>query len=280
MPKKKSKLKKEFKEFQVNPNLRGVSKTSSRKKAPSFKAMKSYIEKNLPTTVAKLKRMEKSGLYKASPVAQNAKSQLRMLYRKMGLSDENYHYGKSFKNSLTSAADVRVLYNIITDVRAIDARAVRKEYERLKGVYSEMGTDFDTTFTSLSSLSSEFHEMFAILTYNTIQEMFYSEDMYETKDGNKNISTTKLMDKMLQEVADKQLSDKQAEYLIRAYNKMSSQLDSKTLRNFEANHLETINEYIRGLPKNYKSGKALDNWRRGNSGSRGNSNRGRKKGRK
>lgn len=240
MPRKKGKFKpKEFKEYEVNPNIMGVSRTASRRKAPSMKAMKAYIQANIKTATAKMKRLEKTGLYKASTVAQRAKSQLRMLYRKMDVNEDMYHYGMNFQNKLTSASDVRVLYNAIMDIRSIDTRAVRKEFNRLKEVYSEYDVDFEKSFNSLSQLSSDFHEIFAILTYNDVRTSFVEDDFKATP--------INVIEKLLDEVSDKVLTDKQAEYLKTAYNKLYSELDAKQAQSLQKNYGDVIRSYVYGI---------------------------------
>lgn len=243
MPRKKKKFKpREFKDYEVNPNLMGVSRTASRKKAPSMKAMKAYIKSNIKSATAKLKRLEKTDLYKASPVAQRAKSQLRMLYRKMDVKEDIYHYGMNFQNKLTSVADVRVLYNAIMDIRSIDTRSVRKEYNRLKEVFDTYKVDFEKSFESISQLSSDFHEIFAILTYNEVRTAFV-EDKFQATPIN-------MIEKLLKTVSDKRLTDKQAEYLKVAYNKLYSELDTKQQRALQDNYGNVIRSYVYGIKTN------------------------------
>lgn len=179
-----------------------------------------YVSKYLKSATQKLKYLEEKGGYKASAKAQQAKSSLRMIYRKMGLDENIYHVGKKFQHSLISNADLRVVYNAISDIRSINTKAVNKEYKSLANEYSNLGISYEESFNYLSVLSSEFHEVYSFLTYDDLKTSYKEEAGLDIKDT---------YIKFLKTVEDKILTEKQTEQAKKVLSKFASQLDSKFL---------------------------------------------------
>ena len=91
--------------------------------------------------------------------------------------------------------------------------------------YEKVGVDFGEAFNTISHLSSEFHELFAVLTYQQVETGL--------KEGNQK-SAYDMLCLFEKELADKDL-DKMSESQRRSIEKLrrkeSSQLDSKQLDN-------------------------------------------------
>ena len=189
------------------------------------KYIDSYLNKNIDKAIRKLKNMRNNGSYKASDKAQQAYSQMRMIYRKYGFDEDVMHKGKKFRNEIRSINDLNVFYRSIKDILEINARVETRKYNKLKEEYKQNGVDFDKNFNVLSRLSSEFHEVFAFLTYNDVQTMLTSKE-YKTS------TVEDILKKYKENLADKELTDRQT------YK--SSQLNKKIVTKFNSKQLKYI----------------------------------------
>ena len=189
------------------------------------KYIDTYLNKNIDKAIRKLKNMRNNGSYKASEKAQQAYSQMRMIYRKYGFDEDVMHKGKKFRNEIRSINDLNVFYRSIKDILEINARVETRKYNKLKEQYKQNGVDFDKNFNVLSRLSSEFHEVFAFLTYNDVQTMLTSKE-YKTS------TVEDILKKYKENLADKELTDRQA------YK--SSQLNKKIVTKFNSKQLKYI----------------------------------------
>lgn len=147
----------------------------------NFKEMREYISRNITAATRKLKRWVDNDLYKGSPTMQVAYKNLRQMYKKYGFEETKYHTGKIFRDQIKSYEDLRTLYSSLYAIQGANANEARaqlnsniKKFERAKQLWSALGKEVsDTTyvqaFDTLSYLSQEFHELFAILTYNEVQ---------------------------------------------------------------------------------------------------------------
>lgn len=184
-----------------------------------------YLNKNIDKAIRKLKNMRNNGSYKASDKAQQAYSQMRMIYRKYGFDEDVMHKGKKFRNEIRSINDLNVFYRSIKDILEINARVETRKYNKLKEEYKQNGVDFDKNFNVLSRLSSEFHEVFAFLTYNDVQTMLISKE-YKTS------TVEDILKKYKENLADKELTDRQ--------KYKSSQLNKKIVTKFNSKQLKYI----------------------------------------
>lgn len=206
--------------------------------------MEAYVSKHMKSAITKLRYLEKKGGYKASVKAQQAKSSLRMLYRKMGVNEDSYHTGKNFVSMLKSNADFRVLYNAISDIRSIDTKKANLDFKHMEKVFKKHMISFTDTFDTLSYLSSEYHEVFAFLTYNEAQEYIIE---------NAGINDTILLNDFLTKISDKILDEKQTEKAKRLISKLqnSEKITSGDLRDIMATHAKTINR-VNGVGNKYR----------------------------
>ena len=189
------------------------------------KYIDTYLNKNIDKAIRKLKNMRNNGSYKASEKAQQAYSAMRMIYRKYGFDEDVMHKGKKFRNEIRSINDLNVFYRSIKQILEINARVETRKYNKLKEQYKQNGVDFDKNFNVLSRLSSEFHEVFAFLTYNDVQTMLTSKE-YKTS------TVEDILKKYKENLADKELTDRQA------YK--SSQLNKKIVTKFNSKQLKYI----------------------------------------
>ena len=177
-----------------------------------------YLNKNLEKAIRKLKRMETTGSYMASEKAQEAKASLRSLYRKYGLTTDIYHKGKKFRENLKSLNDLNVLYRAVFNLMSINTTVERRKLKNLQDKYEKEGINFNSMFDTLSKLSSEFHEVFAFITYNEAQSMLVD-----------NKSQLDILSQAFNVVEDKYLNDKQTEQF--------SRLKGKLYKNFKPNEI-------------------------------------------
>lgn len=179
----------------------------------NFKEMREYIARNITAATRKLKRWVDNDLYKGSPTMQVAYKNLRQIYKKYGLEESRYHTGKIFRNQIKSYEDLRSLYSALYNIQGANANEARAQlnkninrFERAKEIWSAMGKDVsDTTyiqaFDTLSYLSQEFHELFAILTYNEVQVALAESD-----------NIVDVFEKYSKRLENKILTSKQKEY--------------------------------------------------------------------
>src|SRR5574344_232094 len=184
-----------------------------------------YLNKNIDKAIRKIKNMRNNGSYKVSEKAQQAYSSMRMIYRKYGFDEDVMHKGKKFRNEIRSINDLNVFYRSIKQIMETNARVETRKYKKLKEEYKQNGVDFDKDFNTLSRLSSEFHEVFAFLTYNDVQTMIMSKE-YKTS------TVEDILKKYKENLADKELTDSQ--------KYKSSQLNKKIVTKFNMKQLKYI----------------------------------------
>lgn len=182
-----------------------------------------YIVKNGSKAKNKLKYLEKKGYYKASSVAQDAKSQIRALNRKYGFNENWFYCGKGFRNKIKSNADLRVMYVAIKKLLSLNTRGLHREYNSLKEKYAENGVDFDNAFSTISLLSSDFHDIFSILTYNEVQTSLLEGDSKNMLDILANFED------ILKDKDFSRMSDKQRRAVEKTRTQMKNKLSSKEL---------------------------------------------------
>lgn len=179
----------------------------------TFKEMRTYIAKHITSATRKLKRWEQSELYKGSTAMQTARKDLRYMYKRYGLDETKYHTGKIFQSKITSYEELKVLYNAINRIQSADALEAKsqlaentKSFERAKQIWKALGKEtsditYAEAFDTLSYLSQEFHELFAILTYNEVQVALAQTD-----------SPVDVFHKYAKRLENKVLTEKQQEY--------------------------------------------------------------------
>ena len=184
-----------------------------KRKPITFIEMRNYIAKNITSAVRKLKRWKKNDLYKGSPIMQNANKDLRQMYKKYGFEENKYHAGKIFQSKITSYEELKILYKAIYNIQGANATEAREQlkenehlFNRAKEIWKALGKDtsnisYTKAFDTLSYLSQEFHELFAILTYNEVKvALAHSENVVD------------VFEKYSKRLENKVLTDKQEEY--------------------------------------------------------------------
>lgn len=200
----------------------------SNEQLPSRKEMELFITKNASKVRSKLHYLEKKGYYKASHTAQYHKSQIRSLNRKYGFRDDRIMTGKKFRNTIKSNADLGIMYKAFKNIINISTRDEAIKYKKRVEEYEKKGIDFNKAFQTISHLSSEFHELFAVLTYETVETGLKEGDQKSAYD---------MLVLFEKELADKdfdKMSDAQRRNIEKLRRKESSQLDSKQLDNIMA----------------------------------------------
>lgn len=187
----------------------------------NFKEMREYIARNITAATRKLKRWVDNDLYKGSPTMQVAYKNLRQMYKKYGLEESKYHTGKIFRDQIKSYEDLRTLYSSLYNIQGANANEARehlnaniKKFERAKQIWSAMGKEVSNTtyiqaFDTLSYLSQEFHELFAILTYNEVQAALAESD-----------NVVDVFEKYAKRLENKVLTSKQKEYATKINDKI------------------------------------------------------------
>ena len=195
----------------------------SNEQLPSRKEMELFITKNASKAKSKLSYLEKKGYYKASDTAQYHKSQIRSLNRKYGFRDDWIMTGKKFRNTIKSNADLGIMYKAFKNIIDINTKAEAIKYKEKVEEYEKHGIDFNSSFQTISYLSSEFHEIFAVLTYQQVES------------GLKNVEQDDAINMLRhfeEELSDKdfsKMSDAQIRNIEKIRKKMNEKLDSKEL---------------------------------------------------
>lgn len=200
----------------------------SNEQLPSRKEMELFITKNAKKAKSKLSYLQKKGYYKASVTAQYHKSQITALNRKYGFRDDQIQTGKKFRDTIKSNSDLGIMYKAFKHIIGINTRAEAKKYKEKVEKYEKNGIDFNKAFQTISYLSSEFHELFAVLTYETVETGLKEGDQKSAYD---------MLVLFEKELADKdfdKMSDAQRRNIEKLRRKESSQLDSKQLDNIMA----------------------------------------------
>lgn len=183
----------------------GIDYGKKHRKDISRSAQLKYIKKYTKSAIEKMRYLQKTGAYKGSTLAQQANAQLRMIYKKYGYDPNKIHSTIS-KLDKMSAMDVKTIYNAITDIRAVNTRKARQQYEAFKEGYAKKGISFDEQFNLLSTLSKDFHEVFAFLSYNEVQTL------YSSTEGKGAVRTVQdVLDIFKDTIADKELNTIQTE---------------------------------------------------------------------
>ena len=197
----------------------------SNEQLPSRKNMELFITKNASKVKSKLRYLEQRGYYKASSTAQYNKSQIRSLNRKYGFREDWIQTGKKFRDTIKSNSDLGIMYKAFKNIIAINTKKEGIKYQKKILEYEKVGVDFVKSFNVISNLSSEFHELFAVLTYETVETGL--------KEGGQK-SAYDMIVLFEKELADKdfdKMSDSQRRNIEKLRRKESSRLDSKQLDN-------------------------------------------------
>lgn len=195
----------------------------SNEQLPSRKEMELFITKNASKAKSKLSYLEKKGYYKTSETAQYHKSQIRSLNRKYGFRDDWIMTGKKFRNTIKSNADLAIMYKAFKNIIDINTKAEAIKYKEKVEEYEKHGIDFNSSFQTISYLSSEFHELFAVLTYQQVESGL--------KNGEQD-DAINMLRHFEEELSDKdfsKMSDAQRRNIEKLRNKMNEKLDSKEL---------------------------------------------------
>lgn len=193
-----------------------------KKRRLNFKEMREYIARNITAATRKLKRWVDNDLYKGSPTMQVAYKNLRQIYKKYGLEESKYHTGKIFRDQIKSYEDLRSLYSALYNIQGANANEARaqlnkniKRFERAKELWKAVGKEnvsnisYIEAFDTLSYLSQEFHELFAILTYNEVQAALAESD-----------NVVDVFEKYAKRLENKVLTSKQKEYATKINDKI------------------------------------------------------------
>ena len=204
---------------------------------PTRKTMELFITKNASKVKSKLHYLEQRGYYKVSDTAQYNKSQIRSLNRKYGFREDWIHTGKKFRDTIKSNADLGIMYKAFKNIMSINTRKEAIKYKERVLEYEKVGVDFESAFNTISHLSSEFHELFAVLTYQQVETGLKEGDQKSAYD---------MLVLFEQELADKdfdKMSDSQRRNIENLRRKESSQLDSKQLDNIMSIRRGNKNEW-------------------------------------
>ena len=197
----------------------------STEQLPSRKNMELFIIKNASKVKSKLHYLEERGYYKTSDTAQYHKSQIRSLNRKYGFREDWIQTGKKFRDTIKSNSDLGIMYKAFKNIMEISTRKEAIKYKEKVEEYQKIGVDFGEAFNTISHLSSEFHELFAVLTYQQVETGL--------KEGGQK-SAYDMLVLFEKELADKdfdKMSESQRRNIEKLRQKESSRLDSKQLDN-------------------------------------------------
>lgn len=178
----RAKMKKDF-----SQKFGKVETIRTKYKRESYDVMRNYIIKNYRKALNKLKRAMEKGYYSASDVLQDSNAKLHMMYKKISQDSEvsfsaMYDGSKynelmrDFKKFGISALDTSTLYHTIDNILSVDARKASREYKMAMERFNKDNMDYLSQFRRLSKLSSDFHELFAFLSYDDVA--FYMETGY------------------------------------------------------------------------------------------------------
>ena len=206
-----------------------VQKIRQARKHEDWDVMQKYIKDNYRKALNKLKRAMNKGYYSASDLMQEANAKLHIIYKKIS-TDSDVSFSsmydaskyneifKNFRNQGISVMDTSVLYQAIDDILSIDARKASKEFNAAMKKFADQNMNYLEQFRRLSRMSSDFHEIFAFLSYDAIASYMEAGDSDET-----------IFEKYLHETQDKWLTynDTEKERMSRLNAKLSSTLDAK-----------------------------------------------------
>lgn len=198
-------------------------KKKSNEQLPSRKEMELFITKNANKAKRKLTYLEKKGYYKVSETAQYHKSQIRALNRKYGFRDDWIMTGKKFRDTIKSNADLAIMYNAFKNIMSINTHKEAKKYKERVEEYEKYGIDFNKSFQTISYLSSEFHELFAVLTYQQVETGLKNGEQDDAID---------MLIRFEEELADKdfdKMTDTQLRNIEKLRNKMEDYLEPEIL---------------------------------------------------
>lgn len=220
-------MKKEYSQTRKN-----VQKIRKPRKHEEYAIMEQYIKTNYRKALNKLKRAMNKGYYSASDLMQEANSKLHMLYKKIS-NEENISFSsmydaskynaimKDFREFGISRIDTSVLYQAIDDILSVDARKASRDFSNAMKKFESQNMDYLKQFRRLSKMSSDFHEIFAFLSYDAIA--LYMEQ---------GLSDESIFEEYLKETQTKWLTydDVQQERMTRLNSKLSSTLDADFLK--------------------------------------------------
>lgn len=172
-----------------NSLIEGYNEKRHTGKPLSMRYMKGYIGRNIVRLTRKMKNAKSSGWYMGSDAMREASSTMRYLYKKYDFDPNKFHTSEKFMIHLKSWNEVRAFYNAlqkIDNANPYSARITLKNAEsRFKDMMEEakekaikegkrispqaFNTSYKDRFQLLSDLSSEFHEIFAFMTYNEVE---------------------------------------------------------------------------------------------------------------
>lgn len=203
----------------------GRKRTKSNEQLPSRKEMELFIVKNANKAKAKLHYLEKRGYYKASETAQYNKAQIRSLNRKYGFRVDWIMKGKKFRDTIKSNSDLGIMYKALKNIMSINTKEEAKKYKERVKEYEKLGINFENAFNTLSLLATDFHELFAVLTYQQVESGL--------KEGEQT-NPYEMLVRFEEELADKdfdKMSESQLRNISKLRRKMDEKLDSKQLDN-------------------------------------------------
>jgi len=198
-------------------------KRKSNEQLPSRKEMELFIVKNANKAKSKLHYLEKRGYYKASETAQYCKARIRSLNRKYGFREDWIQTGKKFRDTIKSNSDLGIMYKAFKNIMTIDTRKEAIKYKEKVSEYEKFGINFESAFNTLSLLSTDFHELFAVLTYQQVESGL--------KEGEQT-NPYEMLIRFEEELADKdfdKMSESQLRNISKLRKKMDERLDSKQL---------------------------------------------------
>ena len=200
-------------------------RAKSNEQLPSRKEMELFIVKHASKAKSKLSYLEKRGYYKASETAQYHKSQIRALNRKYGFREEWIMTGKKFRDTIKSNSDLGIMYKAFKNIMSINTKEEAKKYKEKIEEYEKVGINFENAFNTISLLATDFHELFAVLTYQQVESGL--------KEGEQT-NPYEMLVRFEEELADKdfnKMSDSQVRNIEKLRKKMDERLDSKQLDN-------------------------------------------------
>lgn len=195
-------------------------RVKSKKYSTTF--MRNFNTKNYSKAIAKLERAKKSGTYTVSPEMQQASSQLNMIARKYGYEKLPKSPTK-FLKSISSYQDIATVFRATADINAQVNSVLKIKLAKAEKTYAEASqgnVSYVESFNLLSLLSSEFHEIFAFITYNEAQSYIKDGDAndlidilsaYQRTANSKYISLTDEQ-KLYRERANKKINERLSAY--------------------------------------------------------------------
>lgn len=194
-----------------------------------------FINKNVAPVKKKIEYITNRGYFKASPEFREAVKILNNFTNKYALNSLTASR-KFLSTQVGTINELRSLTRSLSAIKELKTREISREYFRLKKEYADKGIDFDDAFNLLSKLSSEFHEIYAILSYSG--EAGTSEMV---KQG---ATTKEILTKFFDTLADKVPTEAQQKKIDRVIEKVKRKYSATEFDDITWYYYSGNNSYI------------------------------------